>query len=47
MNRPMPLERSAEIRDVRIPTSLEDAMSRKAQADREMEARLIVAQTVH
>jgi len=34
---------SVEIRDVRIPASLEDAMSRKAQADREKEARLILA----
>ncbi|MEM7517262.1 MAG: SPFH domain-containing protein, partial [Planctomycetota bacterium] len=32
---------SVEIRDVRIPASLEDAMSRKAQADREKEARII------
>ncbi len=29
--------------DVRIPTELEDAMSRKAQADREKEARVILA----
>lgn len=35
--------RSVEIRDVRIPSALEDAMSRKAQADREREARLILA----
>jgi regulator of protease activity HflC (stomatin/prohibitin superfamily) len=41
----MPLERSVELRDVWIPTGLEDAMSRKAQADREMEARLILAQS--
>ena len=34
---------SVEIRDVRIPTGLEDAMSRKAQADREREARIILA----
>jgi regulator of protease activity HflC (stomatin/prohibitin superfamily) len=34
---------SVEIRDVRIPTELEDAMSRKAQADREKEARVILA----
>jgi regulator of protease activity HflC (stomatin/prohibitin superfamily) len=34
---------SVEIRDVRIPGSLEDAMSRKAQADREREARIILA----
>ena len=32
---------SVEIRDVRIPGSLEDAMSRKAQADREREARIL------
>ncbi len=37
--------RSVEIRDVRIPTALEDAMSRKAQADREREARLILAKS--
>lgn len=36
---------SVEIRDVRIPTALEDAMSRKAQADREKEARVILAQS--
>ncbi len=36
---------SVEIRDVRIPTELEDAMSRKAQADREKEARVILAQS--
>ena len=35
---------SVEIRDVKIPGSLEDAMSRKAQADREREARLILAE---
>lgn len=34
---------SVEIRDVRIPAALEDAMSRKAQADREKEARIILA----
>ena len=34
---------SVEIRDVRIPTELEDSMSRKAQADREAEARVILA----
>jgi len=34
---------SVEIRDVRIPSALEDAMSRKAQADREKEARIILA----
>ena len=32
-----------EIRDVRLPGMLEDAMSRKAQADRESEARVILA----
>ncbi len=36
---------SVEIRDVRIPASLEDAMSRKAQADREKEARVILAES--
>lgn len=36
---------SVEIRDVRIPPSLEDAMSRKAQADREKEARVILAES--
>ncbi|MEM7582256.1 MAG: slipin family protein [Acidobacteriota bacterium] len=36
---------SVEIRDVRIPTDLEDAMSRKAQADREKEARVILAES--
>jgi regulator of protease activity HflC (stomatin/prohibitin superfamily) len=35
---------SVEIRDVRIPAALEDAMSRKAQADREKEARIILAE---
>ena len=35
---------SVEIRDVRIPPALEDAMSRKAQADREKEARVILAE---
>lgn len=34
---------SVEIRDVRIPGGLEDAMSRKAQADREKDARVILA----
>lgn len=34
---------SVEIRDVKIPGGLEDAMSRKAQADREKEARIILA----
>jgi uncharacterized membrane protein YqiK len=36
---------SVEIRDVRLPGLLEDAMSRKAQADREREARIILAQS--
>ena len=36
---------SVEIRDVRIPSGLEDAMSRKAQADREREARIILAES--
>lgn len=36
---------SVEIRDVNIPGSLEDAMSRKAQADREKEARIILAES--
>ena len=34
---------SVEIRDVRIPTDLEDAMSRRAQAERERQARIILA----
>ena len=34
---------SVEIRDVMIPRTLEDAMSRKAQADRERESRIILA----
>ena len=36
---------SVEVRDVRLPGALEDAMSRKAQADREREARIILAQS--
>ncbi len=36
---------SVEIRDVRIPTKLEVAMSRKAQADREKEARVTLAES--
>jgi regulator of protease activity HflC (stomatin/prohibitin superfamily) len=36
---------SVEVRDVRLPAALEDAMSRKAQADREREARIILAQS--
>ncbi len=35
---------SVEIRDVTIPRGLEDAMSRKAQAEREKEARIILAE---
>ncbi|MFH1177765.1 MAG: slipin family protein, partial [Acidobacteriota bacterium] len=34
---------SVEIRDVRIPADLEDAMSRRAQAERERQARIILA----
>ena len=34
---------SVEIRDVRIPSELEDAMSRRAQAERERQARIILA----
>ncbi len=33
---------SVEIRDVRIPAALEDAMSRQAQAERERQARIIL-----
>ena len=36
---------SVEIRDVSIPQAIEDAMSRKAQADREKEARIILAES--
>ncbi len=36
---------SVEIRDVRLPPGLEDAMSRMAQADREKEARVILSQS--
>jgi regulator of protease activity HflC (stomatin/prohibitin superfamily) len=35
---------SVEIRDVRIPRELEDAMSRQAQAERERQARIILGQ---
>ncbi len=35
---------SVEIRDVRIPAGLEDAMSRQAQAERERQARIILGQ---
>ena len=37
--------KSVEIRDVKIPASLEDAMSRKAQATREKEARIILSES--
>ena len=33
---------SVEIRDVKIPPALEDAMSRQAQAERERQARIIL-----
>jgi regulator of protease activity HflC (stomatin/prohibitin superfamily) len=33
---------SVEIRDVQIPSNLEDAMSRQAQAERERQARIIL-----
>ena len=36
---------SVEIRDVSIPKAIEDAMGRKAQADREKEARIILAES--
>ncbi len=35
---------SVEVRDVRIPQPLEDAMSRQAQAERECQARIILGQ---
>ena len=35
---------SVEVRDVRIPEGLEDAMSRQAQAERERQARIILGQ---
>ena len=35
---------SVEIRDVKIPQGLEDAMSRQAQAERERQARIILGQ---
>jgi regulator of protease activity HflC (stomatin/prohibitin superfamily) len=35
---------SVEVRDVRIPRDLEDAMSRQAQAERERQARIILGQ---
>ena len=35
--------RSVEIRDVRIPVALQDAMSRQAQAERERQARVILS----
>ena len=36
---------SVEVRDVKIPGGLEDAMSRKAQAERERDARIILAES--
>jgi regulator of protease activity HflC (stomatin/prohibitin superfamily) len=36
---------SVEIRDVVIPTDLEDAMSRQAQAERERQARVILGES--
>ena len=36
---------SVEIRDVKIPQALEDAMSRQAQAERERQARIILGHT--
>lgn len=36
---------SVEIRDVKIPSTLEDALSRKAQAAREKEARIILSES--
>lgn len=36
---------SVEIRDVKIPSALEDTMSRKAQAEREKEARIILSES--
>ena len=35
---------SVEVRDVRIPQALQDAMSRQAQAERERQARIILGQ---
>jgi regulator of protease activity HflC (stomatin/prohibitin superfamily) len=35
---------SVEIRDIRIPANLQDAMSRQAQAEREREARVILGE---
>ncbi|HEY1342469.1 MAG TPA: SPFH domain-containing protein, partial [Bryobacteraceae bacterium] len=35
---------SVEIRDVQIPSELQDAMSRQAQAERERQARIILGQ---
>jgi regulator of protease activity HflC (stomatin/prohibitin superfamily) len=35
---------SVEVKDVRIPRDLEDAMSRQAQAERERQARIILGQ---
>ena len=36
---------SVEIRDVKIPAALQDAMSRQAQAERERQARIILAES--
>ena len=36
---------SVEIRDVKIPPALQDAMSRQAQAERERQARIILAES--
>ena len=36
---------SVEIRDIVIPTALEDAMSRQAQAERERQARVILGES--
>jgi regulator of protease activity HflC (stomatin/prohibitin superfamily) len=39
--------RSVEVRDVRIPEALQDAMSRQAQAERERQARVILGSAEH
>ncbi len=38
---------SVELRDVRIPEDLQDAMSKQAQAERELEARVTLAEAEH
>ena len=38
---------SVELRDVRIPADLQDAMSKQAQAERELEARVTLAEAEH